>query len=70
MGYQDAERIMAEVALRFDMTADMLRGSRRTPRLVRARRHTIRRLREETNLSWREIGIAMGLKGPARDRTG
>jgi len=66
--FLDALRIMAQVAVKYDITADDLRGSGRSRRLCAARREAIYRMATETSLSRREIARALGLRGGVKVR--
>lgn len=63
--FRQAEEILQSIALEWGISTDMLRSRIRTRTIGRARQAAIKRLREQTNLSWREIGFVVGKEGRA-----
>jgi len=61
--FRNAEAILLDVALRTGVSVDLIRGRHRTRTIARARALAAARLRHETDLSWREIGMVLGKLG-------
>lgn len=58
--FRRAESIMLDVAFEEGVSVDLIRSRIRTRSVVRARKIVVRRLRWETDLSWREIAMVLG----------
>jgi len=58
--FRKAEAIVTDVALDLGVSIDLIKSRLRTPTVVAARKECAKRLRAETALSWREIGIVLG----------
>lgn len=58
--FRRAEAILLDVALTEGVSVDLIRSYSRTKNVAQARKIVIRRLRAETDLSWREIGLTLG----------
>jgi len=63
--FRIAEVIINIEALKNGISAEQLLHGPRTKTIGPARQELIRRLRAETDLSWREIGMMCGFKGRA-----
>lgn len=64
--FRKAQNIILDVALEHGISIEMLRGPGRTRTVARARQEACRRLREQTDLSWSEIAMAVGRKSAIR----
>ena len=58
--FRRAESILLDVALTEGVALDLIRSRTRTKNVVAARKIVVARLRAETDLSWREIGMVVG----------
>lgn len=59
------ERIVETELWRFGLGPDALKSGMRSRTIAQARQRIITRLREETTLSWREIGTLVGSRARA-----
>lgn len=58
--FREAETIILNTCLREGVSADLICSRMKTKNVARVRNIIIKRLREETNLSWREIEHSLG----------
>lgn len=58
--FREAETIILNECLVHGVSVDLVCSQLRTRNVVRVRRIIVARLRQETNLSWTEIGMALG----------
>lgn len=65
ISFRKAEALILKVALEEGIQTDDLLFGPRTKTIGGARQKLMRLLREQTDLSWREIGMVVGRKGKA-----
>lgn len=58
--FRRAESIILDVAFEEGVSVDLIRSRIRTRTVVRTRQRVVRRLRQETDLSWSEIAMVLG----------
>jgi len=68
-GFRQAEGILLDVSLRTGVSVELIRSGLRTATVAEARHLAAERLRQETDLSWREIGLVLGKRGRYDPRT-
>lgn len=63
--YRKAQDMLLDAAALYGIRLEWLTGGRRTKTVSQFRQMMVRRFRQETDLSWREIGLLLGFKDRA-----